>query len=80
VATDGLTECRDAAGEMLGDEGVMTLLAAGPAEPQVLCDRLVAEVHRRSPAEVTDDLAILVLQILGADSTATPAAFSILGV
>jgi hypothetical protein len=78
LATDGLTECRDASGAMLGDEGVLALLAGASAGPQAVCDRLVAEVHRRSPGEANDDLAILVLQILGADSDVRPVAFSTL--
>ncbi|GAC1423256.1 MAG: hypothetical protein NVS3B16_26650 [Vulcanimicrobiaceae bacterium] len=78
LATDGLTECRDAAGEMLGDEGVMALLHPGILEPQALCDRLVAEVERRSAGEVHDDLAILILRILFADDATQAATFTIL--
>jgi serine phosphatase RsbU (regulator of sigma subunit) len=78
LATDGLTECRDKTGEMLGDEGVITLLRTGLAAPQVLCDRLVAEAQRRSQGEVTDDLAILVLRILDTDVPSTAAPFSTL--
>jgi serine phosphatase RsbU (regulator of sigma subunit) len=76
LATDGLTECRDAAGEMLGDEGVIALLRGSSAEPQALCDRLVREAQRRSRGEVTDDLAILVLRILDTDVEPTAAPFS----
>jgi sigma-B regulation protein RsbU (phosphoserine phosphatase) len=78
LATDGLTECRDAAGEMLGDDGVMALLHGVKAEPQALCDRLVDEVQRRSRGEVTDDLAILVVRILGTDSPSIAVPFSTL--
>jgi serine phosphatase RsbU (regulator of sigma subunit) len=78
LATDGLTECRDESGAMLGDEGVMALLRAGAAEPQALCDRLVREAQRRSRGEVTDDLAILVLRILAADIPSAAAPFSTL--
>ncbi len=76
VATDGLTESRDAAGDMLGDEGVIALLARHTGEPQAICDRLVAEVERRSRGEVADDLAILVLRILEAGVPAAAATFS----
>ena len=73
LATDGLTESRDAAGDLLGDEGAMELVRTGPWEPQSLCDRLAAEVRRRSGGEVHDDLAILVLRILAETSvTALP--------
>jgi serine phosphatase RsbU (regulator of sigma subunit) len=79
LATDGLTECRDEAGEMLGEAGVIALLRGDCAEPQALCDRLVAEAQRRSRGEVTDDLAILVLRILDADASPTAAPFSAIG-
>ncbi len=78
LATDGLTECRDESGEMLGDDGVIALLRQGSAAPQALCDRLVAEARRRSRGEVTDDLAILVLRILDTDVPSRPVTFSTL--
>ncbi len=76
LATDGLTECRDEHGNMLGDEGVIALLQTTSGEPQAICDRLVAETERRSRGEVTDDLAILVLRILAADVRAASVPFS----
>ena len=76
LATDGLTECRDEDGEMLGDDGVIALLRGTTGEPQAICDRLVAEAQRRSRGEVTDDLAILVLRILDANVPAVSAPFS----
>ena len=76
LATDGLTECRDAAGTMLGDDGVMALLRPGAAGPQALCDRLVSEAQRRSQGDVSDDLAILVLRVLDTDVGSAPAPFS----
>jgi serine phosphatase RsbU (regulator of sigma subunit) len=79
LATDGLTECRDAAGEMLGDDGVIALLRGADASPQALCDRLVGEAKRRSRDEVSDDLAILVLRILDADVPAAALPFSAIG-
>ncbi|GAC1402818.1 MAG: hypothetical protein NVSMB64_03300 [Candidatus Velthaea sp.] len=78
LATDGLTESRDAAGDMLGDEGVMALVGTGLLEPQALCDRLVAEVSRRSAGEVHDDLAILILLILLDDDMADASTFTIM--
>jgi serine phosphatase RsbU (regulator of sigma subunit) len=79
LATDGLTECRDEHGEMLGDDGVIALLRGDCVDPQALCDRLVAEAQRRSRGEVTDDLAILVLRILDADVSPAAAPFSAIG-
>jgi serine phosphatase RsbU (regulator of sigma subunit) len=75
LATDGLTEGRDRAGEFLGDEGVARLLAAAPLDPQDICDYLVDEAEQRSGAEVTDDLAILALTVL-ANEQASSAEFS----
>jgi hypothetical protein len=80
LATDGLTECRDARGEMLGEDGVIALLGTDCPEPQALCDRLVREAQRRSQGEVTDDLAILVLRILDADRSPGAVPFSAIGV
>jgi len=64
LATDGLTESRDASGAMLGDDGVMARLRTASAAPQAICDDLVDEAQRRANGEVKDDLAILVLRIL----------------
>jgi hypothetical protein len=78
VATDGLTECRDATGAMLGDGGVIALLRGAADEPQAICDRLVSEVQRRTGGEVSDDLAIFVLRVLVADIGTPPVTFSTL--
>jgi len=79
LATDGLTEARDESGDLLGDEGVIALLHDTPGEPQAICDRLVAEVERRSGGEVKDDLAILALRVLAVDDESEPATFSTMG-
>ena len=64
LATDGLTEARDAAGEFLGDDGVARILASAPLDPQGICDLLVGEAQRRSSGEIADDLAILALSVV----------------
>lgn len=64
LATDGLTESRDATGAFLGDEGVAALFAAAPLAPQDICDVLVDEAERRSGRDVPDDLAILALRVV----------------
>jgi serine phosphatase RsbU (regulator of sigma subunit) len=64
LATDGLTEARDADGTFLGDEGVARLLAAAPLDPQGICDLLVAEAERRSDGDIADDLAILAMSVV----------------
>jgi serine phosphatase RsbU (regulator of sigma subunit) len=68
LATDGLTESRDAAGEFLGDDGVVRLLAAAPIDPQGICDYLVGEAERRSGGEIADDLAILAITVLALEN------------
>ena len=79
LATDGLTESRDDGGDFLGDDGVIALLRGTKDTPQAICDRLVAEVERRSGGEVKDDLAILALRVLTADDSAAPMTFSTMG-
>jgi serine phosphatase RsbU (regulator of sigma subunit) len=76
LATDGLTECRDVTGAMLGDEGVIALLRDAADDPQALCDRLAGEVERRAGGDVSDDLAILAVRILAADVATVPGTFS----
>jgi hypothetical protein len=64
LATDGLTESRDADGEFLGDEGVAEMLATAPPDPQAICDMFVAEVGRRSAGAIYDDLAIVAITVV----------------
>jgi serine phosphatase RsbU (regulator of sigma subunit) len=68
LATDGLTEARDADGVFLGDEGVAQILASAPIDPQGICDLLVGEAERRSAGQIADDLAILAISVLAADA------------
>jgi serine phosphatase RsbU (regulator of sigma subunit) len=64
LATDGLTEARDASGTFLGDDGVAALLASAPPDPQGICDVLLAEAERRYSGDIQDDLAILAMRVL----------------
>jgi serine phosphatase RsbU (regulator of sigma subunit) len=66
LATDGLSEARSAAGEMLGEERVAALLRDAPADPQALCDLLVASADAYSGG-VQDDLAIIALRVVHDD-------------
>ncbi len=68
LATDGLTEARDAAGELFGEDAVSAFLASGPQEPQPLCDGLVVEAERFTGGAVTDDMAILALRVVQDDT------------
>jgi sigma-B regulation protein RsbU (phosphoserine phosphatase) len=66
LATDGLTEARDAEGQLLGEERVATIFAGGPSDPQALCDRLVEAANEHSGG-VQDDLAIVALRVVSPD-------------
>jgi len=79
LATDGLTESRDAQGAFLGDDGVIAIVASAPADPQVICDRLVAAVTERAQGTIGDDLAILAVRLLAVDSQLEPVTFTALG-
>ena len=63
LATDGLTEARDRNGTALDETGAMRLLEKSPTDPQACADELVSEVRQRSGGRVTDDLALLVVEI-----------------
>jgi len=64
LATDGLTEARDARGIQL-QEHAMSLMAAASTDPQQCADELVAAVRRHSGETLRDDLALLVLALDG---------------
>ena len=63
LSTDGLTEARNAAGELLGEEGAMEIIAHAPEEPQQLADRIVAAIRERSGGRLRDDVAILAVRV-----------------
>jgi serine phosphatase RsbU (regulator of sigma subunit) len=65
LATDGLTEARNADLIMLDDEGAMKWIQESEATaPQVLVDEIVARLKSYTP-KMRDDLAILALRIAG---------------
>ena len=63
LATDGLSEARDAAGDLLGEDRIIALVREGPSDPQALCDLLVASADDFSGG-VQDDLAIVALRVV----------------
>jgi hypothetical protein len=63
LVTDGLTEARNRAGEQLGDEGAMELIAASNPQPQLLSDELVAKVKAIEGGRTRDDLAVLAIRV-----------------
>jgi len=71
LATDGLTEARDRNGNVLDETGAMRLLEKSSSDPQTCADELVSEVRRRSGGRITDDLALLVVEVQ--ESIAEPA-------
>jgi sigma-B regulation protein RsbU (phosphoserine phosphatase) len=64
LATDGLTEVRNRAGEQLSDQGAMELIERASPGAQQLADELAAAVRARSGSRVRDDLAILAIRVL----------------
>lgn len=63
--TDALMESNDASGEMLGEQGVLQILRLlGDVEPQILIERLLAEIAERYPQNLTeDDVTVLLVQV-----------------
>jgi serine phosphatase RsbU (regulator of sigma subunit) len=69
LATDGVGEARNARGEMLGEERIAEILRNAPADPQALCDLLVASADSYSGG-VQDDLAIVALRVIHEETNA----------
>ena len=66
LATDGLSEARDRAGNLLGDDGAMALFGTVPAlDPQRSADDLVDRIRARGGGKLHDDLALLVIALDG---------------
>ncbi|HMD02899.1 MAG TPA: PP2C family protein-serine/threonine phosphatase [Candidatus Baltobacteraceae bacterium] len=61
VSTDGLTESRDAKGELLGADGVAQWLGEIEGSAQAVADAIVERLRERS-SRIADDLAILVVR------------------
>ena len=78
LATDGVSEARDSAGDLLGEERIAAILHDAPSDPQALCDLLVAEADRYSGG-VQDDLAIIALRVVHDDENAPMSSFSMFG-
>ena len=64
LATDGLTEVRNRAGEQLSGQGAMELIERASPGAQQLADELAAAVRERGGSRVRDDLAILAIRVL----------------
>jgi sigma-B regulation protein RsbU (phosphoserine phosphatase) len=64
VATDGLTEARDASHKMLDDDGAMGWLRdLDRGEPQALASAIANRLHDYVGGNLTDDLALLTVTV-----------------
>jgi serine phosphatase RsbU (regulator of sigma subunit) len=63
LATDGLTEARDQAGIMLGEDRAIAWIARANPDPQRLVDEIVAQLKSYGGGRITDDLALLVIRM-----------------
>lgn len=63
LATDGLTEARNGAGELLGEEGAIRWIRAGSPDPDRFAADLVARVTRYAGGRIADDFALLVIKV-----------------
>ena len=71
--TDGVTEARDAAGDLLGSERFEALLAAPAGSVRELLDRIEAGVQRHTRgAPQSDDITLLAAQRLASAPVAGP--------
>jgi len=61
IATDGLTESRDAQGRQLGAAGVSVWVSELRGSAQAMADTIVRRLRKRS-SRIADDLAILVVR------------------
>ena len=61
IATDGLTESRDARGQLLGANGVVVWLSELRGSAQSMADAIVRRLRRRS-SRISDDLAIMIVR------------------
>jgi serine phosphatase RsbU (regulator of sigma subunit) len=68
LATDGLTDVRNRAGERLMTSGAIDLIARASAHAQELADELVAEVRARGRNRMSDDLAILAIRVVDTEA------------
>jgi sigma-B regulation protein RsbU (phosphoserine phosphatase) len=65
LATDGLTEARDRSGQLLHEAGAMRLIDRAPLAAQALADALVGQVRAIAGNRLRDDLALLVIRVVG---------------
>ncbi len=74
LATDGLTEARDKAGVMLGEDQAIAWIARANSDPQRLVDEIVTQLKSYGGGRITDDLALLVIRMQRAPAGAAVSA------
>jgi sigma-B regulation protein RsbU (phosphoserine phosphatase) len=67
--TDGVTEAHHRGQELFGEERLMQLVASAPADIDEVADRIVDAVIAYGPPDPRDDIALIVAQIEGIEST-----------
>jgi serine phosphatase RsbU (regulator of sigma subunit) len=67
--TDGVTEAHHRGQELFGEERLMEIVASAPPDIDALADQIVEGVITYGPSEPRDDLALIVVQIEGMEST-----------
>jgi serine phosphatase RsbU (regulator of sigma subunit) len=68
LTTDGLTEVRNREGQPLLASGAMELIERAGPHAQQLADQLVAKVRARGGNRLRDDLAVLAIRLIDAES------------
>lgn len=63
LSTDGLTESRDAHGDLLSAEGAMEWIRSAPGNPEELAQTLIHRARARSVNRMRDDIAVLAIRI-----------------
>ena len=63
LATDGLTEARNSAGVLLGEEGAVRWIRDGSPDPDRFAADLVKRVTRFAGGRIADDFALLVIKV-----------------
>jgi sigma-B regulation protein RsbU (phosphoserine phosphatase) len=63
LSTDGLTEARDADGNLLETGGAMKWIAEGSSDPTQLAPGLIERARKRSNNTMRDDVAVLAITV-----------------
>jgi PAS domain S-box-containing protein len=67
--TDGVTEAHHRGQQLFGEDRLMQIVASAAPDVDVLADEIVDAVIAYGPSEPRDDIAVIVVQIEGIEST-----------